>query len=183
MLKSWSDPSDRVSGFPSIRSSRTALSIAVLTLLVGCAAPTQTPQVPISPGTSAKTITPLPLAIFVRPAIGPIITPYDSNRSKGIDIAGHAGDPVVAAADGRVVYVGDQLRGYGQMVIIKHDETFLTAYAHNQIILVSENDAVLKNQKIAEMGQTDAERVKLHFEIRKNGVAVDPEPYLSGKLR
>ena len=122
-------------------------------------------------------------ALFVRPASGATIGRFDANRNKGIDIAGNAGDPVIAAADGRVVYVGGQLRGYGNMVIVKHNETFLTAYAHTQTILVKENDAVVQNQKIAEMGKSDTDRVKLHFEIRKNGTAVDPEPYLSGRLR
>lgn len=182
MLGLLPETSSRASGLLVSRSSRTSLSVALLSLLVACAAPTPTPHVLKSPSASPKSATPLPQAIFVRPSTGPTITPYNSTRSKGIDIAGNAGDPVVAAANGRVVFVGDQLRGYGQMVIIKHDETFLTAYAHNQIILVRENDTVVKNQKIAEMGQTDADRVKLHFEIRKNGVAVDPEAYLNGKL-
>jgi lipoprotein NlpD len=122
-------------------------------------------------------------ALFIRPASGPTIARFDGNRNKGIDISGSAGDPVVAAAAGRVVYVGGQLRGYGNMVIVKHNETFLTAYAHNQAILVKENDAVLQNQKIAEMGKSDTDRVKLHFEVRKNGTAVDPEPYLNGRSR
>ena len=152
-------------------------------LIVGC-----TTDVSVSRKTSSSSVLPttaLPRSKtqFVRPSSGPTITHYDSVRSKGIDIAGRAGDPISAVANGRVVYVGDQLRGYGKMVIIKHDETFLSAYAHNQIILVQENDLVKQNQKIAEMGQTDADRVKLHFELRKNGVAVDPEPYLSDRPR
>jgi lipoprotein NlpD len=122
-------------------------------------------------------------ALFVRPSSGPTITRYDSNSTKGIDIAGNAGDPVIAAASGRVVYVGDQLRGYGRMVIIKHNEIYLTAYAHNQNILVSKNDLVAQNLKIAEMGKTDTDRVKLHFELRKNGAAVDPEPYIANTVR
>jgi lipoprotein NlpD len=88
---------------------------------------------------------------------------------------------VLASADGRVVYVGGELRGYGNMVIVKHNETYLTAYAHAQHILVKERDVVRQGQKIAEMGMSGADRVKLHFEIRKQGVAVDPEPYLSGR--
>jgi lipoprotein NlpD len=125
---------------------------------------------------------PKPQAIFIRPAGGRTIASFDE-RNKGIDIAGSMGEPVVAAADGRVVYVGGELRGYGNMVIVKHNETFLTAYAHAQRILVKEKDVVRQGQVIAEMGNSDADRVKLHFEIRKQGVAVDPEPYLSGQLR
>jgi lipoprotein NlpD len=81
---------------------------------------------------------------------------------------------VFAAADGRVVYAGSGLRGYGNLVIIKHNAEYLTAYAHNQALLVKEDQAVRKGQKIAEMGSTDAERVQLHFEIRKQGKPVDP---------
>ncbi|VTU16634.1 Murein hydrolase activator NlpD precursor [Variovorax sp. SRS16] len=126
---------------------------------------------------------PKPQAIFIRPASGRTIAGFDAERNKGIDIAGNMGDPVVAAADGRVVYVGGELRGYGNMVIVKHNETFLSAYAHAQRILVKEKDVVRQGQVIAEMGNSDADRVKLHFEIRKQGVAVDPEPYLTGQLR
>ena len=121
--------------------------------------------------------------MFIRPASGTTIARFDGVRNKGLDIAGNAGDPLVASADGRVVYVGGELRSYGNMVIIKHNETFLTAYAHAQTILVKENAVVRQGQKIAEMGKSDADRVKVHFEIRKNGTAVDPEPYLSGRLQ
>ncbi|HEY0820803.1 MAG TPA: peptidoglycan DD-metalloendopeptidase family protein, partial [Rhizobacter sp.] len=98
----------------------------------------------------------------------------DQARTKGIAIAGKAGDPVVAAADGKVVYAGSGLRGYGNLVIIKHNNTYLTAYAHNQALMVKEEQAVKRGQKIAEMGSSDAERVQLHFEIRKQGKPVDP---------
>ena len=103
---------------------------------------------------------------------------FDEARNKGYDIAGKAGDPVLAAADGRVVYAGAGLRGYGNLVILKHNNTFLTAYAHNQTLLVKEDQSVRKGQKIAEMGNTDADRVKLHFEIRRQGKPVDPTRYL-----
>ena len=118
---------------------------------------------------------------FIRPASGATLARFNGKSNKGLDIAGSAGDPVLAAADGRVVYAGGQLRGYGNMLIVKHNETFITAYAHNQALLVKENDIVRQGQKIAEMGKSEADRVKLHFEIRKDGNAVDPEPYLSGK--
>ncbi|MET3382424.1 MULTISPECIES: murein hydrolase activator EnvC [Variovorax] len=124
-----------------------------------------------------------PAALFIRPANGATIARFDGDRIKGIDIAGNLGDPVVASADGRVVYVGGELPAYGNMVIVKHNETFLTAYAHVQTILVKENAVVRQGDKIAEMGRSNADRVKLRFEIRKNGTAVDPEPYLSGRLQ
>jgi lipoprotein NlpD len=108
------------------------------------------------------------------PAVGPVATPFDEARSRGVAIAGKAGDPVMAAADGRVIYAGSGLRGYGNLVIIKHNNTFLTAYAHNQTLLVKEDQAVRRGQKIAEMGSSDAERVQLHFEIRRQGKPVDP---------
>jgi lipoprotein NlpD len=108
------------------------------------------------------------------PANGPVITSFDDVRSKGLAIAGNAGDPVFAAADGRVVYAGSGLRGYGNLVIVKHNNTFLTAYAHNRTLLVREDQVVRRGQQIAEMGSSDADRVQLHFEIRRQGRPVDP---------
>ena len=118
---------------------------------------------------------------FIWPASGALIAGFDESRNKGYDIAGKAGDPVLAAADGRVVYAGAGLRGYGNLVILKHNNTFLTAYAHNQTLLVKEDQSVRKGQKIAEMGSTDADRVKLHFEIRRQGKPVDPARYLPSR--
>ncbi|WP_298207824.1 peptidoglycan DD-metalloendopeptidase family protein [Acidovorax sp.] len=118
---------------------------------------------------------------FIWPAPGSLIAGFDEVRNKGYDIAGKAGDPVLAAADGRVVYAGAGLRGYGNLVILKHNNTFLTAYAHNQSLLVKEDQSVRKGQKIAEMGNTDADRVKLHFEIRRQGKPVDPSRYLPAR--
>jgi lipoprotein NlpD len=108
------------------------------------------------------------------PAAGPVAAPFDEGKSKGLVIAGKAGDPVLAAADGRVVYAGSGLRGYGNLIIVKHNATFLTAYAHNQTLLVKEDQVVRRGQKIAEMGSSDADRVQLHFEIRRQGKPVDP---------
>ncbi len=114
------------------------------------------------------------------PANGPIIRRFSAAEggNKGIHIAGQQGDPVVAAADGRVVYAGSGLLGYGNLVIINHNREFLSAYAHNSRILVSENDMVKAGDKIAEMGQTGTDRVQLHFEIRRNGRPVDPMSHL-----
>ena len=111
------------------------------------------------------------------PAKGKVTGEF-SETNKGIDIAGKVGEPVLAASDGKVVYAGNSLRGYGNLVIVKHDNTYLTAYAHNSKLLVKEGDAVRKGQKIAEMGDTDTTAAKLHFELRVNGKPVNPTPYL-----
>jgi lipoprotein NlpD len=108
------------------------------------------------------------------PASGNVLASFDEVRTKGLVFGGKAGDPVLAAADGRVIYAGSGLRGYGNMVIVKHNNSYLTAYAHNQALLVKEDQVVRKGQKIAEMGSSDAERVQLHFEIRRLGKPVDP---------
>ena len=108
------------------------------------------------------------------PATTAVSTPFDDARSKGLVFRGKAGDPVFAAADGRVVYAGSGLRGYGNLVILKHNTTYLTAYAHNQTLLVKDDQAVKRGQKIAEMGSTDADGVQLHFEIRRQGKPIDP---------
>lgn len=115
---------------------------------------------------------------FLWPAQGQVVANFDEAKNKGISIAGRMGDPVIAAADGRVVYAGAGLRGYGNLIILKHNNTFLTAYAHNQALLVREDQAVRQGQKIAEMGSSDADRVKLHFEVRRQGKPVDPLGYL-----
>ncbi len=112
------------------------------------------------------------------PAGGAVVAPFDEGKVKGLGIGGKAGDPVMAAADGRVVYAGSGLRGYGNLIILKHNSTYLTAYAHNQTLLVKEDQAVRRGQKIAEMGSTDADGVKLHFEIRKQGKPIYPAKLL-----
>lgn len=118
---------------------------------------------------------------FIWPSAGALIAGFDEARNKGYDISGKVGDPVLAAADGRVVYSGAGLRGYGNLIILKHNNTFLTAYAHNQTLLVKEDQSVRRGQKIAEMGNTDADRIKLHFEIRRQGKPVDPSRYLPNR--
>ena len=118
---------------------------------------------------------------FSWPGSGSVIERFDEARNKGLDIAGKAGDAVVAAADGRVVYAGAGLRGYGNLIILKHNNTYLTAYAHNQALLVKEDQTVKRGQKIAEMGSTDSDRVKLHFEIRRLGKPVDPAKLLPAR--
>ena len=111
------------------------------------------------------------------PTKGKILAPF-TEASKGVDIAGRKGAPVLAAASGRVVYAGAGLRGYGKLIIIKHNNTRLSAYAHNENLLVKEQQDVRKGQKIAEMGSTDSDQVKLHFEVRRVGKPVDPQKIL-----
>ena len=113
------------------------------------------------------------------PSSGKVVADFSETANrKGVDIAGKQGQAVVASASGKVVYSGSGLRGYGKLVIIKHNKTFLSAYAHNDQVLVKEGQSVSKGQKIAEMGSTDTDQVKLHFEIRKFGKPVDPAQYL-----
>ncbi len=115
------------------------------------------------------------------PASGKVEARFDEARNKGLDIGGKAGDPVLAAGDGRVVYAGAGLRGYGNLLIVQHNKTYLTAYAHNQKLLVKEDQTVHRGQKIAEMGSSDADHVKLHFEVRREGKPVDPLRYLPAR--
>lgn len=115
------------------------------------------------------------------PGNGAVLAGFDEVKNKGLDIGGNAGDPVLAAAEGKVVYAGSGLRGYGNLIILKHNNTYLTAYAHNQTLLVKEDQTVKRGQKIAEMGNSDADRVKLHFEVRKQGKPVDPTKYLPSR--
>jgi len=116
--------------------------------------------------------------VWIWPAGGKLIGTFSEGGNKGVDIAGRAGDPVLAASGGKVVYSGSGLRGYGKLVIVKHNSNYLTAYAHNQNILVKEGQNVSKGQKIAEMGNSDADQVKLHFEVRRQGKPVDPLKHL-----
>lgn len=114
------------------------------------------------------------------PAAGKIIGRFSDSGTvnKGIDIAGNLGEPVTAASSGRVVYAGSGLMGYGLLIIIKHNDQFLSAYAHNRVLDVKEGDEVKAGQKIAEIGASGTDKVKLHFEIRRDGKPVDPEDYL-----
>ena len=116
------------------------------------------------------------------PAQGSITNGFAStNLNRGVDIAGKLGGPVIAAAAGKVVYAGSGLRGYGQLVIIKHTDEYLSAYAHNQKLLVHEGQVVRLGQQIATLGTTEANSPVLHFEIRQNGKPVDPLKYLPGR--
>lgn len=140
---------------------------------------------PNSPTTPAPVVTTVPAAEravggWTWPANGVLIGKFASNGSlnKGIDIAGDLGQPVFAASDGAVVYAGSGLRGYGELIIIKHSDTYVSAYGHNRRLLVREGQQVKAGQSIAEMGSTGTDRVKLHFEIRRQGKPVDPLQFL-----
>ncbi|HET9735371.1 MAG TPA: M23 family metallopeptidase, partial [Burkholderiales bacterium] len=117
---------------------------------------------------------------FTWPAKGALLAGFSEPNNKGLDIGGKAGDPVVAAAAGQVLYTGTGIRGFGKLIVIRHEGGFSSVYAHNRQILVKEGQSVSRGQRIAELGDTDADRPKLHFEIRKAGKPVDPMRYLPG---
>jgi lipoprotein NlpD len=154
-------------------------SSTVTTTAVAPSTVTATPVPPAQGGTAAAPAEDEVALIW--PASGVVLAGFDEVKNKGLDIGGATGDPVLAAADGRVVYVGSGLRGYGNLIILKHNNTYLTAYAHNQTLLVKEDQTVRKGQKIAEMGNSDADRTKLHFEVRRQGKPVDPVKYLPAR--
>ncbi|WP_338414112.1 peptidoglycan DD-metalloendopeptidase family protein [uncultured Sphaerotilus sp.] len=167
----------------------TTSAVAAAAAAAASAAGTAPASAPVA--ASAATPAPAPAAAPARegddnvnwmwPAQGSIVSSFEDTRSKGVAIGGKLGDPVYAAADGRVVYAGSGLRGYGNLVIIKHNETLLTAYAHNQTLLVREDQVVRRGQKIAEMGSSDTDRVKLHFEVRRRGKPIDPTKVLPAR--
>lgn len=145
--------------------------------------PVSTPPAPVSATPAvAGVVQPVTRSAqgWAWPASGALIGKFSSNGSlnKGIDIAGELGQPVLAASDGSVVYAGSGLRGYGELVIIKHSDTYVSAYGHNRRLLVREGQQVKVGQHIAEMGSTGTDRVKLHFEIRRQGKPIDPLQYL-----
>ncbi|MGE8448544.1 MAG: peptidoglycan DD-metalloendopeptidase family protein [Comamonas sp.] len=167
---------------PPVTATATAAPAATAPAVTGANTPGATPAPAPAPAAAASA----PAAAdgnlgFIWPSSGAVIAGFDDARNKGLDIGGKAGDPVVAAADGRVIYSGAGLRGYGNLILIKHNNTYLTAYAHNQTLLVKDDQVVKKGQKIAEMGSSDADRVKLHFEVRRQGKPVDPSRYLPSR--
>jgi murein DD-endopeptidase MepM/ murein hydrolase activator NlpD len=130
-----------------------------------------------TPADTAPATAPAPISL-VWPADGTVFRRFDGGNSKGIDISAAAGTPIVAAAPGTVVYAGNGLRGYGNLLILKHNADYLTAYAHNRALFVKEGESVQRGQKIAEMGDTDTDRVMLHFELRYQGRSIDPSKEL-----
>jgi len=173
----------RVTTSPAATSTRAPSGPTVTARPAPAAKPTPastTRPAPTPSSTAKPAAFPASVSGWQWPAQGPLIARFQSNASlnKGIDIAGQLGQPVKAAANGVVVYAGRGLLGYGDMIIIKHDENYLSAYAHNSRLLVKEGEQVKVGQAVAEMGSTGTDRVKLHFEIRRRGQPVDPLGYL-----
>ncbi|MFJ2981315.1 MULTISPECIES: peptidoglycan DD-metalloendopeptidase family protein [unclassified Pseudomonas] len=182
-FSSGSTGSTTVVSNPSSSSKTTVIRRPVGTAITPPASGGKT--TPTSPTTPAPVVTTVPAAEravggWTWPANGVLIGKFASNGSlnKGIDIAGDLGQPVFAASDGAVVYAGSGLRGYGELIIIKHSDTYVSAYGHNRRLLVREGQQVKAGQSIAEMGSTGTDRVKLHFEIRRQGKPVDPLQFL-----
>ena len=175
-----SPPTQETSAARPANPAVTAAPAAAAQPVSAASVPTAAKPVATAPSTTSTPVNTEgddPIA-FQWPVRGPLVAGFDEVKNKGLDIAGKAGDPVLAAADGKVVYAGSGLRGYGNLIILKHNNTYLTAYAHNQTLLVKEEQTIKRGQKIAEMGNSDAEQVKLHFEIRRQGKPVDPAKYL-----
>jgi lipoprotein NlpD len=176
---------------PPVAAGVVTKPVAPSTTTAGVLPPAQPPvaasSAPVAPPAAASAPVAAPAAggdediAWIWPTSGAVLTGFDEVKNKGLDIGGAIGTAVFAAADGRVVYVGAGLRGYGNLIILKHNNTYLTAYAHNQALLVKEDQTVRKGQKIAEMGSSDADRVKLHFEVRRQGKPVDPAKYLPAR--
>ena len=146
------------------------------------AGPSAPPEAPVPPGPAAPPAEAAADGLnWSWPANGGVITQFSEGGSKGIALAGAPGEAVFAAERGRVVYAGNGLRGYGNLVIVKHNNDFITAYAHNRAILVKEGQTVRRGQKIAELGMSDADRPMLHFELRKGGKPVDPLGFLPSR--
>lgn len=172
-----------VASTPSTRApSNSSTSASPSSTVVSSKPVTTPPRVasqPVAPVTALPS-TQRSASGWIWPTNGQVIGRFSSNGSlnKGIDIGGELGQPVLAASDGSVVYAGSGLRGYGELVIIKHSDTYVSAYGHNRRLLVQEGQKVKAGQKIAEMGSTGTDRVKLHFEVRRQGKPVDPLQYL-----
>lgn len=147
------------------------------------APPITPPPAAVTPAPPEPSRAPSASLPWLWPTAGKVIETFDDPRNKGIDIAGNEGAPVQAAADGEVVYVGSAVRGYGNLVIVRHSDDFITAYAHNRKVLVAEKQSVKRGQPIAELGRSDADRPKLHFEIRHQGKPVDPLKYLPARAQ
>lgn len=146
--------------------------------VAGNAAPTLGQALPTAPASPGPVVAVAPSLGWLWPADGKVIELFHETRNKGIDIGAAEGAPVLAANDGQVVYVGNGLRGYGNLLIIKHTDDFVSAYAHNRQIVVKQGEAVRRGQRVAEVGRTDADLPKLHFEIRRQGKPVDPLAFL-----
>lgn len=174
----------RLSAPPADPSTAPTGAVAVPVPLTGSVS---TPALPAAAATSPSAVPPtLPSAgdiVWAWPVKGRVIESYTEGKSKGISIGGNVGDAIFAAADGKVVYAGSALKGYGPMLIIKHNDIYITAYAHNSKLLVKEEQTVKRGQHIADMGNVQSEdgKTKLHFELRRNGKPLDPTKILPNK--
>ena len=160
-------------------------SVPVVREPVGGRAPVAEPSAAETPAPATGETAPAPAPAgsgqWQWPTNGVLVAGFNEASNKGLDIGGSVGDPVYAAAAGKVVYAGSGLRGYGKLIVIKHNQEYNSVYAHNDKLLVKEDDQVAQGQKIAELGSSEADRPKLHFEIRKQGKAVDPMGYLPAR--
>lgn len=173
----------RIASAPGVQDPKASVSAKPVAPPASTTQP-QTVRPPAQTAPSASSSAPTAVAENIQfgwPGNGQIIAQFAEPGNKGISLAGAEGDAVISAGDGRVVYSGSGLRGYGNLVIVKHDADFLTAYAHNKSILVSEGQMVKRGQKIAELGRTDSDIPKLHFEVRKSGKPVDPLKFLPAR--
>lgn len=159
-----------------------SVAVPVVREPLGGQAPVTAPEtsapVPVTPAEPAPAVA---SGQWKWPASGAVLSGFNEASNKGLDIDGRVGEPVYAAAAGKVVYAGSGLRGYGKLIVIKHSQEYNSVYAHNDKLLVKEDDQVTQGQKIAELGSSEADRPKLHFEIRKQGKAVDPAGYLPAR--
>lgn len=160
---------------PAGKAGSAAAATAVAETVVPAPAPVAPPAPAPAPAVDEEKLS------WMWPAEGKVIATFDEGKNKGVDIAGKAGQPVVAAGAGKVMYAGSGIRGYGNLVIVKHSNSLLSAYAHNRSIVVKEGNTVTKGQQIAEMGDSDTDTVKLHFEIRQQGKPVDPSRFLPNR--
>ncbi|MEN9659661.1 MAG: hypothetical protein RL571_3126 [Pseudomonadota bacterium] len=141
--------------------------------------PPNSKPTPSKPNPAPAASKPTSAISLIWPSKGPILKNYNGGSNKGVDIGGEAGSPIYAAASGRVAYAGNGIRSYGNLLIIKHNQDYLSAYAHNQRILVKEGDIIKQGQQVAEMGSSGSNKVKLHFELRFKGKAINPKPFLA----
>ena len=174
---------------PPVIENTTAVTMpvtsgTVVATTVAPGAPAKAASAPAAPSTTTAAATGPDDLGWIWPSDGAVIAGFDEGKTKGIDIGGASGDPVLAAADGRVIWAAageGTMRHYGNLIIVQHNKTYLTAYANNSTLLVREDQRIKKGQKIAEMGNTGTDRVKLHFELRRMGIAVDPTKYLPAR--
>ncbi|MCX5540551.1 peptidoglycan DD-metalloendopeptidase family protein [Paraburkholderia sp. CNPSo 3076] len=158
--------------------SKQTITVQVAAPQAGSATANANPNAAVNRQVAAEVARHASSVALVWPAHGRVVEPFAPGTTRGIEIAGKAGDPVIAAADGKVMYAGTGLNEYGSLIIVQHNKDFLTAYSHNRRLLVKTGDTVHQGQQIAEMGSENNDRVAVLFEVRRDGKPVDPMPYL-----